>query len=107
MSIFSLKNMRTHLRARWLLEEIEKIGARLPNRWSAVKRCYLWCQEEGERGGMSKFALQAACEYVVEDERKRNDLIVQYDKLLRGVNRELFMLKVVEPTNYSSRSIAE
>lgn len=37
MSIFSLKNMRTHLRARWLLEEIEKIGARLPNRWSAVK----------------------------------------------------------------------
>ncbi len=56
---------------------------------------------------MSKFALQAACEYVVEDERKRNDLIVQYDKLLRGVNRELFMLKVVEPTNYSSRSIAE
>ena len=101
----SVKNMRTHLWARTLLEEIEKIGARLPDRWSAAKNCYRWRQREGERGGMSVFALQAACEYLVNDEKERNDLIVRYNNLLQGVNRKLFRLKEAEPTNYSSRLV--
>ena len=63
-----------------LLSEIEKRMESLDNRRLAVRRCLKWYNEYKENPN-AQFALQAACEYLVDTEKERNSVIYKYNKL--------------------------
>jgi hypothetical protein len=89
-----------------ILKKIEAIDVEY--RREAVKRCWKWLQEE--RSSTAGFAVQAACEYLVTDEKERNALIEKYSDLRTNLlfrNASVKKLRAMEPTRYSEIPVKE